>query len=434
MSQFLNEKSRIVFWVLTAWLVLLTSVYSEKILSKSESKTKPIFPEINVYAISNRLTDSHEYSQLNDRLSRFVKRWEVTGATFCITRNGRLIYARSFGWADKEDSLPLEPYHVMRVASVSKLITATAVFKLIESGKLDLGDKVFGKEGILNQPQFLGYKDKRVEDITILNLLNHSGGWTTRWGDHMFIGDVISKELGKELPLSADDYIVFALSKPLHFQPGSRSSYCNIGYVILQRVIEAISGMDYESYVKAEIFEPLNIHDAHISNNWDSLRFENEVRYYEVPEADSIMAFDGSIRKVPRARGGNDVHVLGAAGGWVISPLSLTRFALAIDGKKSFPDILSAKSIESMRNTFNGQFHPLGWRWVHGDGTLWRSGSMAGTSALVVCQPDGYTFTFVANHSPWKGARFPYIVDRYLKRIFPRYIEPLPQKHFFLRK
>jgi CubicO group peptidase (beta-lactamase class C family) len=431
MSQFLNEKSRIVFGVLTAWLVLLTSVYSEKILSKSESKTKLIFPEINVYAISNRLTDNHEYSQLNDRLSRFVKRWELAGATFCITRNGKLIYSHSFGWASKEDSMPLQPYHMMRVASVSKLITATAVMKLVEEGKLKLDDKVFGKEGILNEPQFLNYKDKRIESITIQNLLNHSAGWTTRWGDHMFISDVISRELKKELPLTTDDYIVFTLSKQLHFQPGAHSSYCNIGYVILQKVIEKVSGLDYESYVKKSIFEPLNISDAHIANNWDSLRFKNEVRYYEVPQADSVVAFDGSKPKVPRARGGNDVHVLGAAGGWVISPLSLTRFALAIDGKKSFPDILSAKSIESMRNTFNGRYHPLGWRWVRNDGTLWRSGSMAGTSALVVCRPDGYTFTFVANYSPWKGARFPYIVDRYLKRIFDRYIKPLPQKDLF---
>jgi len=213
-----------------------------------------------------------------------VNKWNLVGASFCIAHKGRVIYAHSFGMANKEEGIAMQPYHTMRVASVSKLITATAVMKLVEDGKLRLDDKVFGVNGILNDPRFLKYKDKRVEEITVHNLLNHSGGWTPRWGDHLFIKDVIARELGKALPLDVDDYIIFALSKKLHFQPGSHSSYSNIGFVILQRVIEKASGMDYESYVLDEIFKPLHIYDAHLANSWDSLRFHNEVRYYEVPK------------------------------------------------------------------------------------------------------------------------------------------------------
>jgi hypothetical protein len=67
-----------------------------------------------------------------------------------------------------------------------------------------------------------------------------------------------------------------------------------------------------------------------------------------------------------------------------------------------------------MKETYNGKFQPLAGAGVKDDGTLWRSGSLAGTSALVVSRPDGYTITFMSNQSHWKGARFPYVVDRFL--------------------
>lgn len=57
-----------------------------------------------------------------------------------------------------------------------------------------------------------------------------------------------------------------------------------------------------------------------------------------------------------------------------------------------------------------GKFQPLDWRWVKKDVTLRRSGSMAGTSVLVISLPDGYTLTFASNQSPWKGVRFPCVV------------------------
>lgn len=393
---------------------------------------KSKYSKVDISAINNSLTNSPEFSALNQELEQFVNKWDLVGATFCIAHKGKIVYARGFGMANKEEGVAMQPYHVMRIASVSKLITAAAVMRLVEEGKLDLDDKVFGPNGILNDAKFLNYKDKRVEEITVHNLLNHSGGWTPRWGDHMFIKDVIAKELGKGLPLGVDDYIVFALSKRLHFAPGSHSSYSNIGFVILQRVIEKVSGTNYESFVKGNIFEPLLIYDARLANNWDSLRFRDEVRYYEVPEAERVIAYDGSKPSVLKARGGNDVHTLGAAGGWVISPVSLTRFVLAVDGHSDFPDILSRHSVETMKETFNGKFQPLGWRWVKDDGTLWRSGSMAGTSALVVSRPDGYTLTFVCNYSPWKGARFPYVVDRFLTRIFEKHIKKIPERDLLM--
>lgn len=390
------------------------SVASFKVKAKKEN----IYPNLNTTFITNNLTDSTQFELVNKSFEQFVSKWGLTGASIAVAKNGKLVYTRGFGYANKEEKQKMQPYNTMRVASVSKLITATAIMKLVEDGKLKLEDKVFGPNGILNDTIFLSYKDKRVEDITVYNLLNHSAGWRSRWGDHMFIKEVIAKELGKELPVSLNDIVVFALSKKLHFTPGSGSSYSNLGYGVLQLVIEKVTKESYEEYIKANIFEPLNIFDAHLSENWDSLRYNNEARYYEVPEAKPILAFDGSKDSVLKCRGGNDVKTLGAAGGWIISSINLTKFILAIDGDDSFPDIISKKSVATMA-VADKKFQPLGWRWVM-NGKLWRSGSLAGTSSLAVSRSDGYTYVFISNFSPWKGARFPYIIDRYMDKTIPK--------------
>ena len=175
---------------------------------KSVVKKKNIYPNLNTTIISNKLTDSSQFDLVNKSFEQFVTKWGLTGASIAIAKYVKLIYTRGFGYANKEDKQRMQPYNTMRVASVSKLITATAIMKLVEDGKLTLDDKVFGTNGILNDTIFLKYKDKRVEDITVYNLLNHSAGWRSRWGDHMFIKEVIAKELGKELPISLNDIVV----------------------------------------------------------------------------------------------------------------------------------------------------------------------------------------------------------------------------------
>lgn len=416
--------------ILILVLVLFVAYrYVENDTFKSISKKSSKYPDTNTSLITNGITDSAEYQSVNKSFEQFVRKWELVGASVAIAKDGKLIYSRGFGFANREEKIAMQPYNILRVASVSKLITATAVMKLLESGKLSLDGKVFGKQGILSDTIFLNYKDKRIEDITVRHLLNHSAGWTSRWGDHMFIKDVVARELNKNLPVSLNDIVVFALSKKLHFTPGNHSSYSNLGYAVLQLVIEKVSGVSYERFVQKAIFEPLNIHDAFLAQNWDSLRYRNEARYYEVPGAELVASFDGSKDSVLKSRGGNDVRTLGAAGGWVMSSISLTKLVLAIDGGNSFPDIILKKSVSSMAYD-DKHFQPLGWRWVLSNGKLWRSGSLAGTTALAVSRSDGYTYVFIANTSPWKGARFPYIIDRFMDKIIPK-VDKLPRKDLF---
>jgi CubicO group peptidase (beta-lactamase class C family) len=198
------------------------------------------------------------------------------------------------------------------------------------------------------------------------------------------------------------DIIQFMLGKRLHFKPGTRSSYSNLGYAILGKVIEAASGQDYESYIKTNLLYPLGIFDMRLGGSYLSERDELEVKYYE--PADSYLVEDhlGNDERVPRSYGGNDIYTLGAAGGWLASATDLLKLMLAIDGFDSPQDILSAESIKTMVHPLKPYLDPLGWRGI-GYGYWYRTGTLAGTSALLVRKNDGTAYVTLFNSSSWKG-------------------------------
>ena len=120
-------------------------------------------------------------------IERYMKRWELRGVQIAVSRNDSLVYAKGFGWADEERGEAMTPGHIMRIASVSKLLTAVGIMKLREQGRLKLSDHVFGADGILNDTLYTNtIRDKRHFDITVEQLLRHEAGFTNYAGDPMF--------------------------------------------------------------------------------------------------------------------------------------------------------------------------------------------------------------------------------------------------------
>ena len=150
--------------------------------------------------IDNSLTDSEMFESAEKGIEWFMKNWSIKGASVAVAKEGKLLYARGFGYASVSDSLPIEPYHGYRVASVSKLITAVAIMKLQEEGRLTVNEKVFGPGAILDDTLFAHPKDRRVFDITVAHLLAHEGGWSQRYGDQMFMPIVIAEQMGVKPP------------------------------------------------------------------------------------------------------------------------------------------------------------------------------------------------------------------------------------------
>ncbi len=367
------------------------------------------------HLISNDMSDCETTRKLDRYVDNFLKRWEIKGGSLAIMKGGNLVYAKGYGWADEEDTLKTGPGHIFRVASLSKLITATAIMKMAEDSLLSLDDKVFGENGILNEEQFSHYRDKRVPKITVEHLLRHKGGFATYRGDPLFCTrEIMIWEKLDTVP-DMDRVIEFTLSQRLGFTPGTSSKYSNAGYLILTKIIEKLSGMSYEEYCQKNILYPSGCYDMHMARNLYEDKYPNEVRYYETHDAEPIPAYNNSGDTLYRRYGGNNIEGLLGAGGWVASPSEFVIFASHIDGDSTTPDILSQESIRKMVTCVGGEL-PIGWSRA-AIGSEWkRTGTLAGTSAIIKKQKDGTIWMFVTNTSSWKGSKFPRYIETMVRR------------------
>lgn len=421
MGSFYNKIIFFIIFILVASLTVTDSVQSTTYINVYE-----IIKPVN-QRLGNELSDFEGAAYIDLQLNRFMQRSELKGVSIAIVDNGRLVFSRGYGYANLEDNIETRPEHIFRLASVSKLITALAILKLVEEQKLSLDDKVFGTDGFFNDDRYLDIRDVRLNDITILHLLQHTAGWTQQYGDPAFNQHIIAARMGDKLPLGIDTYIRFAVSRNLHFTPGSRYSYSNMGYMFLGAIIEQLSGLSYEKYVQQHILYPNDIYDMHMANNHYNERYDNEVKYYPHEGCGNVMSVMGDSLWVLKPYGGNDINLLGAAGGWVASAPELAKLLTLIDGCDIVNDILSQESIRLMTT---GYERPLGWSETNR--SFWnRTGSFSGTSAMVQRRHDGIIWVFLSNSSNWKGPGFSNDINQLMNRIIRRTDNNWPEHDLF---
>ncbi|MFZ5941882.1 MAG: serine hydrolase domain-containing protein [Bacteroidota bacterium] len=347
--------------------------------------------------LENYYSDYESTKVIDEAVSAFLEKYKIKGASVAVTRDEKLVYAKGFGFANVEKQEQVKPGHLFRLASVSKLITAVAVMKLKEEGLLSLDEKVFGPGGILNDSCFLNYRDPRYEDIEVKHLLNHTAGWSRRNGDPVFNSLYIARKLKVPPPASFDQVLAYALSAKLSSDPGKKYSYSNLGYVILGKIIEKKSGMPYQDYVVMHILKPVGIHDMHLGHSFYHEKYRNEVHYYNEGKTTRTYSINGSGQMVPAYYGGNNMELLGPAGGWVASAPELAKFITAVDAFNIQPDILRPEDLEIMTNPELSGKGLFGWRGSDFNGTWWRTGYLEGSAAMIVRQHDGTNWVILLN-------------------------------------
>jgi CubicO group peptidase (beta-lactamase class C family) len=202
----------------------------------------------------------------------FMEKYSVPGMSVSVSRNGKFVYEHQWGMADKKDAQLVEPTSLFRIASVTKPITSATIFALIEKGRLNLNDKVFGPSGVLGTKYGKTPYRQYVTDVTVDHLLTHSsGGWPNDSTDPMFRFD--SWDHAKLISWALENL-------PLTSPPGQNWAYSNFGYCVLGRVIEEVTGQPYADYVQANILAPCGIGDMRIAGNKLDQRAPNEVEYY----------------------------------------------------------------------------------------------------------------------------------------------------------
>lgn len=278
-----------------------------------------------------------------------VQKWDIPGASLAVAKDGRLLLARGYGYANKDREEPVQPTHLFRFGSLTKTVTSVAILKLVEDGRLKLDDKVLPILGELGPPpDRIG--DARVKDITVRNLLQHSGGW-----DRDKSGDPIepryaktaAARVGMALPPTCLLLMHDALEYSLDFPPGERYAYSNIGYCILGRVIEKVSGMTYEAFVRQHIFDQIPVRALQWGQSLETA--PNEVHYYDYPGAPEITGMPGLVdRPIAAPYGYFYLEGMDAFGSLIGTPVDYLKFLLAIDGRYG-PALLNRASIRAMQ-------------------------------------------------------------------------------------
>lgn len=192
-------------------------------------------------------------SEFEEYMNKLVESGTPPGMSLAVVKDDSIIYSKGFGWADEPRKIHATPNTVYHWWSCTKIATAIAILQLQERGNLSLNDPV-----VRHLPFFeVKYPSDTSKQVTILNLLNHTSGLPDpslftfiRWIHHDGDPPINQTELVKKV---LPDY------SKLKFEPGDHSEYSNIGYMVLGAIIEKVTGITYEDYIRQNILRPLGM-------------------------------------------------------------------------------------------------------------------------------------------------------------------------------
>lgn len=311
----------------------------------------------------------------------FMYKYAIPGISYAISKNEAVVYKKGLGFAISENNVRTTPSHLFRLASCSKQFTTLCIMKLVEQGKIALDQKVFGPGGILSAE--FANASGRAQNVTVRHLLSHTSGWTSD-PDPMFTSSFYGQTL--------DQRINYVLTTATQAEPGTTFSYYNMGFGMLGKIIEKITGKDFETYLK-EVLATAGITDIHVGGD-RSQRRTNEVVYYSQSGTNGY---------------GNEMGVIKAAGGVIASTEEMMKLLFHIDGLPGIPDIITASTRTEMLTpspVYNR--YGLGWRMNHsyypgayyhggnlaGTATMWVMGSTGNINCIILCNSRSYISTF----------------------------------------
>ena len=303
-------------------------------------------------------------------VEKFLRDHSLPGLSIAVALTGRVVFAQGFGLANPATGDKVTPESQFRIASLSKPFTATTVFALIEKQRLKLSDRVFGARGILGTDYGKQPYGRFVEDITVEHLLTHTaGGWPNDGADPMF----------RNPQMNHAQLISWTLDNvPLKNTPGTAYAYSNFGFCVLGRVIEKVTHQFYPTMVRDNVFHACGITNMRIAGNTLALRAPAEV-VYGGPDGDP---YDMNVARM-------DSH-----GGWVATASDVVRFLVTVDGR-GLSQLLRPESIAAMTTPTVDPHYAKGWA-INGR-NWWHSGSLPGTSAVMVRTSGGLCWAALAN-------------------------------------
>ena len=312
---------------------------------------------------------------IDQNIAAFMSQYNIPGMAIAITLNDKLVYVNSYGQASVENKQSVTTQSLFRISSLSKQITAVAIMRLLDEGKLSLNSTVFGNGSILGNTYGAQPYSPGVTNITVGELLHHTeGGWTDDGTD----------AFGQNFSYTIPQLMTWQLNNVplLDTIPGRSYHYSQFGYTVLGRVIEKITGLPYTQAVQQLVLQPSGISDMQIAGNTLAARLPNEVEYYGQNNEDPYY--------IPLAR-------MDAANGWVASATDMARFLVHVDGMSNLT-ILSPNAMTAM--TTGSYANPkYGCGWELNQFNIFHHGNWPGTgsSQAITTQNGNFNYVILAN-------------------------------------
>jgi CubicO group peptidase (beta-lactamase class C family) len=301
-------------------------------------------------AESVTLPTTFDVDAIDAYVARQAKDKGIVGLSLAILRDGKVVLARGYGKASLETGTPVGVDTPFPVGSVTKQFTAAAILLLAEEGKLSVHDKVAKYYPDLTE----------ADDITLYDLMTHASGYP----DYYPL-DFVDRRLTR--PIAADEVIKQYATGKLDFEPGTRWSYSNTGYIILGRVVEKVSGESLGKFFERRLLKPAGM--AHSA-------FEPKEGEGGLARGYTAFAL-GDPEPAPREANG----WLGGAGGLCSTATDLAKWDLAlIEGRVLKPS--SCHVMTAPRKLANGKVKEygcgLGIAQRNGEVVLWHGGEVSG--------------------------------------------------------
>jgi len=291
--------------------------------------------------------------RVDDLVSGLMKEQQIPGAVVVTLQNGTIIEQRAYGLANIEFSVPMKADDVFSIASITKLFTATAIFELVQDGKVRLDDKTTAI--VPGLPELW-------KDVTILNWLSHTSGLPDLYdGAHIL-----------PIAFTPVEAIQKLAEKPLEFKPGEKTRYNQTGFLLLRLVIEKVSRKPFEEFMTDRVFQPLGMKTARFADVRDVIPAKVPMYSRLGPDASRL-----EFGKQNEGRASPDdqkwiapfyyPESVRAGAGLVMSALDLAKFDAALTANT----LLNAHTLEMMwapMQLSNGKLggYTAGWQhWGH---------------------------------------------------------------------
>ncbi len=303
--------------------------------------------------------------------NELLKNSHLPGMSIAVSKHGKIIFAEGFGYADVENKAPVTIKTQFRTASVAKVITATAVGKLVQDGKLDLAIPV---------QKYVPFFPIKSFPINSRQLAGHIGGFD---------------KIENRFYTSVKDALGVFSHEDLIAEPGTKYSYSTHGYTLLSAVIEGASDMNYLEYMNKEIFEPL-----HMTGTQPDTRTQQ-------PNSNSakLYAIKNNIQE--EIKNPEEVSYKWAGGGFVSTPIDLINLTTAYTNGFLKPDIVKmmfeSQSLKSGDKTQVG----IGWRIsqdIGGRQVMEHAGSMQGARSVVCFYPNEQIAISIMVNAEWASS------------------------------